>query len=61
VFLQLAAILIDARLGGEFATRLGAPSVIGELAVAIVPETGYLPTGALSLYQHSVSTWKEFS
>jgi len=36
VFLQLAAILIGARLGGEVAARLGAPSVIGELAAGIV-------------------------
>ena len=36
VFLQLAAILVGARLGGEIATRLGAPSVIGELTAGIV-------------------------
>lgn len=36
VFLQIAAILVGARLGGEVATRLGVPSVIGELAAGIV-------------------------
>jgi len=36
VFLHLAAILIGARLGSELVTRLGAPSVIGELAAGIV-------------------------
>ena len=36
VFLQIAAILVAARLGGEIATRFGAPSVIGELAAGIV-------------------------
>jgi len=36
VFLHIAVILIAARLGGEIASRLGAPSVIGELAAGIV-------------------------
>ena len=36
VMLQIAAILIGARVGGEVAARLGAPSVIGELAAGIV-------------------------
>jgi len=36
VFLHIAAVLIGARLGGEVAVRLGAPSVIGELAAGIV-------------------------
>ncbi len=36
VMLQIAAILIGARVGGEVAVRLGAPSVIGELAAGIV-------------------------
>lgn len=36
VFLQIATILVAARLGGEIATRLGAPSVIGELVAGIV-------------------------
>ncbi len=35
-FIQLAGILIAARLAGEFATRFGAPSVIGELAAGIL-------------------------
>jgi Kef-type K+ transport system membrane component KefB len=35
-FLQLAAILIFARVGAELATRFGAPSVIGELVAGIV-------------------------
>jgi len=35
-FLQLAAILLVARLAAEIATRLGAPSVIGELVAGIV-------------------------
>lgn len=36
VFLHIAVILIAARLGGEIASRLGAPSVIGELGAGIV-------------------------
>lgn len=35
-FIQLAAILIFARIGAELAERLGAPSVIGELAAGVV-------------------------
>jgi len=35
-FIELAGILIAARLAGELATRLGAPSVIGELVAGIV-------------------------
>jgi Kef-type K+ transport system membrane component KefB len=35
-FLALLAILLSARLLGEFAARLGAPSVIGELAAGIL-------------------------
>jgi Kef-type K+ transport system membrane component KefB len=35
-FIQLAAILIFARAGAEIAERLGAPSVIGELAAGIL-------------------------
>ena len=35
-FLQLACILIAARLAGELATRFGAPSVIGELVAGII-------------------------
>lgn len=35
-FIELAAILIFARVGAEVAVRLGAPSVIGELAAGIV-------------------------
>jgi Kef-type K+ transport system membrane component KefB len=35
-FIELAGILIAARLAGELATRFGAPSVIGELAAGIV-------------------------
>ncbi len=35
-FIQLAAILITARIAAEIATRLGAPSVIGELAAGIL-------------------------
>ena len=35
-FLQLAAILIFARVGAELAVRFGAPSVIGELVAGIV-------------------------
>jgi Kef-type K+ transport system membrane component KefB len=35
-FIQLAAILIAARVAAELAARLGAPSVIGELAAGIV-------------------------
>ena len=35
-FIELAAILIAARLAGELATRFGAPSVIGELAAGII-------------------------
>ncbi len=35
-FIQLAGILIAARLAGEAATRLGVPSVLGELAAGIV-------------------------
>jgi Kef-type K+ transport system membrane component KefB len=36
LFLHLAAILVSARLFAEVATRLGAPSVIGELAAGVV-------------------------
>jgi Kef-type K+ transport system membrane component KefB len=35
-FIQLAGILIAARIAAEIATRLGAPSVIGELAAGII-------------------------
>ena len=35
-FIQLAGILVAARLAGELATRFGAPSVIGELAAGII-------------------------
>ncbi len=35
-FIELAGILIAARLAGELATRFGAPSVIGELAAGII-------------------------
>jgi len=35
-FLQLAGILIGARVAAELATRLGAPSVIGELVAGVV-------------------------
>ena len=35
-FIELAGILIAARLAGELATRFGAPSVIGELAAGIL-------------------------
>lgn len=35
-FIQLAGILVAARLAGELATRLGAPSVIGELVAGII-------------------------
>ena len=35
-FVQLAGILIAARFMAEVATRLGAPSVIGELAAGII-------------------------
>lgn len=35
-FIQLAGILIAARIAAELATRLGAPSVIGELAAGIL-------------------------
>jgi Kef-type K+ transport system membrane component KefB len=35
-FIQLAGILIAARIAAEIATRLGAPSVIGELVAGIV-------------------------
>ena len=35
-FLQLAIILVSARIAAEVATRLGAPSVIGELIAGIV-------------------------
>ena len=36
LFIQLAAILITARVAAELAVRLGAPSVIGELAAGII-------------------------
>ena len=36
VFLQLATILIAARVAAEIAVRFGAPSVIGELAAGII-------------------------
>jgi Kef-type K+ transport system membrane component KefB len=36
IFLQLAIILVAARIGGTLAARLGAPSVIGELVAGIV-------------------------
>lgn len=35
-FIQLAGILVAARIAGELAIRLGAPSVIGELTAGIV-------------------------
>ena len=35
-FIELAGILIAARLAGELANRFGAPSVIGELAAGII-------------------------
>ena len=35
-FIELAGILIAARLAGELATRFGAPSVIGELGAGIL-------------------------
>lgn len=35
-FLQLAAILVAARLAAELAARFGAPTVIGELAAGII-------------------------
>ncbi len=35
-FIQLAGILIAARIAAEIATRFGAPSVIGELAAGII-------------------------
>jgi Kef-type K+ transport system membrane component KefB len=35
-FIELAGILIAARLAGELAARFGAPSVIGELAAGII-------------------------
>jgi Kef-type K+ transport system membrane component KefB len=35
-FIELAGILIAARLAGELATRFGAPSVIGELTAGIL-------------------------
>lgn len=35
-FIQLAAILVFARVGAEIAVRFGAPSVIGELVAGIV-------------------------
>ena len=35
-FIQLAGILIAARIAAELATRLGAPSVIGELVAGII-------------------------
>ncbi len=35
-FIQLAAILVFARIGAEIAVRFGAPSVIGELVAGIV-------------------------
>ena len=35
-FIELAGILIAARLAGELASRFGAPSVIGELAAGII-------------------------
>lgn len=36
LFIQLAGILITARVAAELAVRLGAPSVIGELAAGII-------------------------
>lgn len=36
VFFQIALILISARVCGELATRLGAPSVIGELTAGLI-------------------------
>jgi Kef-type K+ transport system membrane component KefB len=36
VVLALAVILVTAKLAGELATRLGQPSVLGELAVGVV-------------------------
>jgi Kef-type K+ transport system membrane component KefB len=36
VFIQLAGMLIAARIAAEIATRLGAPSVIGELTAGII-------------------------
>jgi K+:H+ antiporter len=36
VFLQLAAVLVIARLGSEVVKRLGLPSVVGELAAGIL-------------------------
>jgi Na+:H+ antiporter len=36
ILLQLAAILVAARIGGEIATRFGAPRVIGELGAGVV-------------------------
>ena len=35
-FLTLLAILLTARILGELAARLGAPSVIGELAAGVL-------------------------
>jgi Kef-type K+ transport system membrane component KefB len=35
-FIQLAGMLVAARIAAEIATRLGAPSVIGELAAGII-------------------------
>ena len=36
VVLALALILVAAKVGGHFATRIGQPSVLGELAVGVL-------------------------
>ena len=49
VVLYLAIILIGAKLGGDLATRLGQPAVLGELALGIL--LGNLPLLGVSVFE----------
>lgn len=49
VVLWLAVILIGAKLGGDLATRLGQPSVLGELVLGVL--LGNLPLLGISIFE----------
>ncbi|HKP60481.1 MAG TPA: cation:proton antiporter [Polyangiales bacterium] len=53
VLLALAVILIGAKLGGELATRLGQPAVLGELVCGVVlGNLRYLGVSAFEVLKH---------